>query len=159
MRKTLVSFAALAAIQLSPVYAVERDVIDRAKLAFSEQLQLTCSESGEYEWIAENAVYQYPLDDINVKLRVEGRDAIAKHLRAVSEIAPGPGVENIGYYRTLDSNVVFVQYDRMSHGESGERRPVVAIIEMRGDQIVNFTQLNSTRESLEAVQAVSDGIR
>jgi hypothetical protein len=47
----------------------------------------------------------------------------------------------------------------VSHGERGERRPVVAIIEMRGDQIVNFTQLNGTRESLQALQAVSDGIR
>jgi len=159
MKKTLVAFAALAAIQLSPVFAAERDVIERARLAFSEQLQSACSASGEYEWLAENAVYQYPLQDINVKLRVEGRDAVAKHLRAVSEIAPGTGVENVRYFPTLDQNVVFVQYDRVSHGERGERRPVVAIIEMRGDQIVNLTQLNGTRESLQALQAVSDGIR
>jgi hypothetical protein len=69
------------------------------------------------------------------------------------------GVENIHYYPTLDRNIVFVRYDRVSHGSSGERRPVVAIIEMRGEEIVNFTQLNGTRESLLAVQAVAGDIR
>ncbi len=158
MRKPLIALAILVAIQSAPVFAAERDVMDRARLAFSEQLQLACSESGEFDWVAENAVYQFPLNDINVKLRVEGRDAVAKHLRAVSEIALGTDVENVRYYPTLDRNIVFVQYERVSRGENGERRPIVAIIEMRGDQIVEFTQLNGTRESLQAVQAISDGI-
>ena len=71
MRKLLVVLTALAALQLSPAFAVERDVIERATLAFSEQLELTSSTNGDLEWIAEDAVYQYPLNDINVKLRVE----------------------------------------------------------------------------------------
>jgi hypothetical protein len=89
MKKLLIAVAALAALQASPALPAQRDVIERAKLAFSDQLQLICSANGEYQWIAENAVYQYPLNDINVKLRVEGRDAVAKHLRRVSEIALG----------------------------------------------------------------------
>ncbi len=158
MRKLLVACAALAVLQLSPALAAERDVIERARLAFSEQLQLVCSDNAGYGWIAENAVYQYPLNGINVKLRVEGRDAVAAHLRALAEVAPDIRVENIHYYPTLKGNVVFVQYDRVSGGGTGERRPVVAIIEMDGDQIANFTQLNGTRESLQAMQAGSGDI-
>ena len=157
MRKLFVGLAVLAAVHLSPAFATERDVIQRAKLAFSEQLELVSSVSGEYEWIAENAVYQYPLYDINVKLRVEGRDAVSAHLRAVAAVAPNMQVENISYYPTLDRNVVFVQYDRVSRDGTDERRRIVAIMEMRGDQIVSFTQLNTTRESLQAMQTVSDG--
>jgi len=158
MRKLFVALAALAVLQLSPALAAERDVIERARLAFSEQLQLVCSAAGEYDWIAENAVYQYPLHDINVKLRVEGRDAVAAHLRAVADVSPDIRVENIRYYPTLKHDVVFVQYDRVSVDGIGERRPIVAIIEMDGDRIANFTQLNGTRESIQAVKAGAGAI-
>jgi hypothetical protein len=159
VKRILVAVTVLTAIHLAPVSAAERDVIERARLAFSEQLRLACSVNGEYGWIAEHAVYQYPLAGIDMTLRVEGRDAVANHLREISEIDPATQVENIAYYPTLDRNIVFVQYDRVSHGESVERRPIVAIIEMRGDQIVKFTQLNGARESLQAVNAVSGAIR
>ena len=43
MRKLLIVFTVLAAMQLSPALAVERDVIERARVAFSEQLELTVS--------------------------------------------------------------------------------------------------------------------
>jgi len=154
MRKLLVVFAALAAIHLSPAFSAERDVIDRAKLAFSDQLQLICSDTGEYDWIAENAVYQYPLHDIHLKLRVEGRDAISRHLRALSEVAPKTAVEDVTYYPTLDSDIVFVQYDLVSGEGRNERRRVAGIIEMHGDQIASFIQLNSTRENLKVMQTV-----
>jgi len=153
MRKLLIAFAALAAVQLSPAFSAERDVVDRAKIAFSDQLQLIASDTGEYDWITENAVYQYPLHDINVKLRVEGRDAISRHLRALSEIAPNTTVEDVSYYPTLDSDTVFVQYDLVSGEERNERRRVAGIIEMHGDKIAAFMQLNGTRENLKVMQA------
>lgn len=151
MRKLLVIFVAVAAMQFSPAFAVERDVIERAKLAFSEQLELTSSASGEYEWIAEDAVYQYPLNDINVKLRVEGRDAIAAHLRALFDVAPETEVEKVSYFPTLDRNVVFVRYDLVATDGSGDRRATVAIVTMRGDQIVEFTQLNQSAKNIEVL--------
>jgi ketosteroid isomerase-like protein len=154
MRKLLIAFVALAAIQLSPAFSAERDVVDRAKLAFSDQLQLICSDTGEYDWIAENAIYQYPLHDINVKLRVEGRDAISRHLRALSEVTPNATVENVTYYSTLDSDIVLVQYDLVSGEGRNERRRVAGIIEMHGDQIAGFMQLNGTRENLKVMQTV-----
>jgi ketosteroid isomerase-like protein len=155
MRKLLVVLTALAAMQLSPAFAVERDVIERATLAFSEQLELTSSTNGDLEWIAEDAVYQYPLNDINVKLRVEGRDAVGAHLRALFDVAPKTEVENIQYFPTLDRNVVFVRYDLMSSDGSGKRLSTVAIITMRGDQIVEFTQLNQSAQNLEVLNKSS----
>ncbi|UCH48823.1 MAG: nuclear transport factor 2 family protein [Betaproteobacteria bacterium] len=155
MRKLLVAIAAIMAMQISPAFAVERDVIERAKLAFSEQLGLTSSTIGEFAWIAEDAVYQYPLNDINVKLRVEGRDAIAVHLRALFDVAPNTEVANVSYYPTLDRDVVFVRYDLVAVDGSDERRSTVAIITMRGDQIVEFTQLNQSAQNLEVLNKSS----
>ena len=155
MRKLLVAIAAIMAVQISPSFAVERDVIERAKVAFSEQLELTSSTSGDFEWIAEDAVYQYPLNNINVKLRVEGRDAIGAHLRALFDVAPDAEVEKVGYYPTLDPNVVFVRYDILSADGRGERRSTAAIITMRGDQIVEFMQLNQTAQTLEVLNMTS----
>ena len=151
MRKLLIAFAAVAAMQLSPAFAIERDVIDRAKLAFCEQLEMTSSTVGDLDWIAEDAVYQYPLDDINVKLRVEGRDAVTRHLRALSAINSKVDAESIRYYPTLDPNVVFVQYYLLPADGNGARRNTIAIIEMRDDQIIKFTQLNRSTESLQVL--------
>lgn len=150
MRKLFFAMVAVMVTQ-SAAFAVERDVMERAKLAFSEQLQVTSAMSCDFEWIAADAVYQYPLGDINVKLRVEGRDAVAAHLRAASEIALDSKVENISYFPTLDSNIVFVQYDLVFVDVSGERRRMVAIIEMRDDQIARFTQLNGAPEALQVL--------
>ena len=151
MRKLMIVFAAVAAMQLSTAFAIERDVIDRAKLAFSEQLEMTSSTIGDFDWIAEDAVYQYPLGDINVKLRVEGRDAIARHLRALSAIKSNVDAESIRYYPTLDPNVVFVQYFFVPADGNGERRNTIVIIEMRDDKIANFTQLNRSADSLQVL--------
>ena len=152
MKKLMIVFAAVAAMQLSTAFAIERDVIDRAKLAFSEQLEMTSSTIGDFDWIAEDAVYQYPLDGINVKLRVEGRDAIARHLRALSAIKSNVDAESIRYYPTLDPNVVFVQYFLVPADGIGERRNTIAIIEMRDDKIANFTQLNRSADSLKVLK-------
>ena len=151
MKKLMIVLAAVAAMQSSPAFAIERDVIDRAKLAFSEQLAMTTLTVGDFDWIAEDAVYQYPLNDINVKVRVEGRDAIARHLRALSAIRSMSDAESIQYYPTLDPNVVFVQYYLVPDEGNGERRNNIAIIEMRNDQIVAFTQLNRSADSLQVL--------
>ena len=157
MKNLIIAFTALSAFQMSSVMAAERDVIDRARVAFDDQLQLSCSVGGEYDWIADNAVYQYPLHDINVKLRVEGRDAVAEHLRALAEIEPSVAIENISFYPTLKPDVVFVRYEVVKTDSAEKRRPVVAIIEMRGNQIAGFTQLNSTDANLQVMQAATAG--
>ncbi len=151
MRKLLVVFTVFTGMLASPAIAVERDVIERAKIAFSEQLQLTSSSSSAFQWIAEDAVYQYPLSSINVKLRVEGRDAISAHLRALVDFAPHTKVANIQYFPTLDRDVVFVRYDILSADDGGKVRSTMAIITMRDDQIAEFTQLNQSAQTLEVL--------
>lgn len=156
MRKLLIAVVAFVAMQ-SGAFAAERDVIERAKLAFSEQLRLTSSSSSAFEWIAEDAVYQYPLGDINVKLRVEGRDAISEHLRALVDFAPNTDVANIEYFPTLDRDVVFVRYDLLSAGDGGKLGSRMVIVTMRGDQIAGLIQLNGSQESLQVLRAAVQG--
>ena len=154
MRKLFIALVAFIAMQ-SGVLAAERDVIERAKLAFSEQLQLTSSSSSAFEWIAEDAVYQYPLGNINVKLRVEGRDAISAHLRALVDVAPNTDVVNIEYFPTLNRDVVFVRYDLLSAEDGSKLLSTMVIITMRDDQIVELTQLNRSAQTLEVLNKSS----
>jgi hypothetical protein len=155
MRKLIVVIAAIAATQLPPALAVEKDAIERAQVAFAEQIELNCASSTQIEWVAEDAVYQYVLSDINVRLRVEGRDAVAAHLCALSAVAPIAGAENIRYFPTLTREEVFVQYDLVPVDGIGKRRNLLAIIEMRDNQIANFTQLSRSPESLRVLKALS----
>lgn len=150
MRNLFIAMVAFIAMQ-SGAFAAERDVIERAKLAFSEQLRLTSSSSSAFEWIAEDAVYQYPLSNINVKLRVEGRDAISEHLRALVDVSPNTDVANIEYFPTLNRDVVFVRYDLLSAEDGSNLRSTMVIITMRDDQIVEFTQLNQSAQTLEVL--------
>lgn len=155
MRKLIVVIAAIAATQLSPAVAVEKDVIERVRVAFAEQIELNCASSTQIEWVAEDAVYQYVLSDINVRLRVEGRDAVAAHFCALSAVAPTAAAENIGYFPTLNREAAFVQYEFVPVDGIGKRRNLFAIIEMRDDQIAGFTQLRRSPESLKVLKALS----
>lgn len=157
MKKSLVIATLLAAYQTTSVAAGETtgSVVQRAEKAFAAQLTLTRAASGVENappaWIAKDAVYQYALRGIDVTLRVEGRTAVAAHLRALAEAAPGALIENVHIYPTLEPEVVFVQYDLLPQDGVGKRTSPLAIIEMRGEQIVKFTQLSRSSESLRAL--------
>jgi hypothetical protein len=164
MRKLLVIASALAATQFAPASAADQTangVIERAEKAFASQLALTRAPdnggSVQATWIAKDAIYQYALRDIGVSLRVEGRAAVSAHLRALADAAPGAGVENIRFFPTMEPDVVFVQYDVVP-ADGGERSSPLAIIQMQGEQIVKFTQLNRTPESLQALKATTEPI-
>ena len=157
MKKLLVIIAAIAATHLSPAFAIEMDVIERAQAAFAAQLALKCVPSAQADWVAEDAVYQYALSGIDVSLRIEGRAAVAAHLCALSAADPNANVDNVHYSPTLDPEVVFVQYEQVPVDAAATRTNTLAIIEMRGNQITNFTQLNRSPESLQIVQAATRG--
>jgi hypothetical protein len=158
MRKLVVIAAALAAIQALPVSA--NDVMQRAEKAFASQLALLRTPSNgqnvQASWIAPDAVYQYALRGLNVSLRLEGRPAVTAHLRALADAAPRAAVENIRFFPTLEADVVFVQYDLVLADGTGKRSSPLASIQMRGEQIAKFSQLNRTPESLQALQATSE---
>jgi len=158
MKKLFALSTLIIAGHVTPALAVTQDVIDRAQSAFAEQLSLECASNPSWEWVAEDAVYQYVLSDINVRLNVEGRDAIARHLCALSGVNPANhSVESIRYFPTLDPEVVFVQYELVPVDGTGKRKNQLAIIEMRHNQIARFTQLNRSAESLEVLQAAPVG--
>jgi hypothetical protein len=157
MKTLLFVITTVVALNTSPASAIQRDTIERAKDAFTEQLDQNCASSATPEWIAEDAVYEYALSNINVRLRLEGRTAITEHLCAISESAPASSVRNIRYFPTLHDNIVYVQYDLVSDDGIKQSVSPMAIIEMHGDQIVKFTQLSRSAQSLKALQTNSEG--
>jgi hypothetical protein len=154
MRAILFAIASIAIAQIPQAFAVERDSIERTQAAFDAQLTLACDQSSQAEWVAEDAVYQYALTGIDTSLRVEGRAAIKAHLCALSAVGSDVIAENIHYYPTLDPEMVYVQYDVVPIDGIGENsREVAAVIQMRADQIVRFTQLSRSAESLDVLEA------
>ena len=158
MKKLLVVIAAIAATQLSPALAIERDVIERAQAAFGAQLALDCAANAQIDWVAEDAVYQYALSGVDVSVRMEGRAVVAAHLCALSAAAPDAIAENIHYSPTLHPEIVYVQYDLVPADGSGKRSKPLAIIQMRDNQIARFTQLSKSPESLEVLKATTGRI-
>jgi hypothetical protein len=127
--------------------------IERAQAAFAAQLALDCAPGMQMHWVAEEAVYQYALSRVDVRLQVEGRASVAEHLCALSAVAPDAIVQNIHYFPTLKPDLVYVQYDLIPTDGTRERSRPLAIIEMQGDQIVRFTQLSRSPESMTVVNA------
>jgi hypothetical protein len=130
-----------------------RSIIERAQTAFAAQLALDCGPDTQMEWVAEDAVYQYALSGIDVNLRMEGRTVVAEHLCAMSDFAPEAIAQNIHYFPTLMPDLVYVQYDLVPTDGTSERSRPLAIIQMRADQIVKFTQLSRSPESLKVLTA------
>ncbi|MGD2140580.1 MAG: hypothetical protein PVH25_09305 [Burkholderiales bacterium] len=154
MKKLFALFVLITAGYVAPALAVPNDVIDRAQTAFTEQLSLDCTSNAPRDWVAKDAVYQYVLSDIYLRLSVEGRDAVAEHLCALSDGKSGGNViQDIHYYPTLDPEVVFVQYEMVPVDGFGKRANQLAIIRMRNNQIARFTQLNRSPESLKVLTA------
>ena len=98
-------------------------------------------------------MYQYALSGIDVKLQVEGRANVAEHLCAMSAVAPAAIAQDVHYYPTLKPDLVYVQYDLVSTDGTGRHSRPLAIIQMQDDQIISFTQLSRSPESLTAVNA------
>jgi len=128
-------------------------VIERAQIAFAAQLALDCASGTQAEWVADDAVYQYALTGIEVKLQVEGRANVAEHLCAMSAVAPEAIAQDIHYFPTLKPDLVYVQYDLVSTDGTGRDSRPLAIIQMQDDQIISFTQLSRSPESLRVVNA------
>ena len=158
MKKLLVLFATIAAMQFSPAFAIERNVIERAQAALDAQLALDCVPNTQLDWVAEDAVYQYALSGVDVSLRVEGRAVVTEHLCALSAIAQGDIAENFRYFPTLHPELVYVQYDLVPADGIGERTSPLVVIQMRADQIARFTQLSKSPESLRVLEATTGGI-
>ncbi len=158
MKKLLVMFATIAATQLSPAFAIERNVIERAQAAFDAQLALDCVPDTQIDWVAEDAVYQYALSGIDVRLRMEGRAVVAEHLCALSAIAEDEIAENFRYFPTLHPEIVYVQYDLVPADGIGKRTSPLVVIQMRADQIARFTHLSKSPESLRVLEATTGRI-
>lgn len=155
MRKLLVLFATIAAMQLPPAFAIETNVIERAQAAFDAQLALDCVPNAQTDWVAKDAVYQYALSGIHVSLRLEGRVVVAEHLCALSAVAQDSIAENFRYFPTLHPELVYVQYDLVPADGIGKRTSPLVVIQMLDDQIARFTQLSKSPESLKVLEATA----
>jgi hypothetical protein len=155
MKKLFVMIATVAATQMSPAFAMERDVIARAQAAFDAQLALRCAADTRIDWLAEDAVYQYALTGIDVSLRMQGRGVVAEHLCAIAAVAPDAKVENVHYFPTLHPDIVYVQYDLVPADADAERSKPLAVIQMRDEKIASFTQLSKSPQSLQVLKAAT----
>lgn len=155
MRKLLI--AAVGVMQLTSSFAADPaagTVVTRAKNAFAAQLAM---QDPRGAWIAEDAIYQYTLSEYGlrgsgVNLNVEGRQAVLAHLRALADSAPRASVANVYVFPTLEPDLVFVQYELKPADGSKTSMPL-AIVQMRGNEIVKYTQLSRTPEILQALKA------
>lgn len=156
MRTRFLVAASIAAMQLSPSFAGESDVVSRARAAFHEQLGLACPSASERHWIASDAVYEYRLTETSVLL-LEGRAAAAAHLCALRKVAAEAAVSNIYVFPTLEKEKVFVQCDLVPTEEMAQSITMLAMVEMKGKQIAHFRLFNRSPESLEALRSSDSG--
>jgi hypothetical protein len=130
-----------------------KTIIERAQNAFARQLNIDCQADEQMNWVAEDAVYEYALSRIDVRLQLQGRSSVTEHLCALSETTAQNIVRNVHYFPTLKPDLVYVQYELVATDGSGNNTRPLAIIQMRDDQIVHFTQLSRSTESMEIVNA------
>jgi hypothetical protein len=158
MKHLLVVIGTIVATLSSPAYAVAADAVKGAQVAFAKQLGFNCVSGEGTDWIAEDAIYQYALNRVDIRLHVEGRKAIADYLCALSESAQTTKVANVHFYPTLNPEKVFVQYELVPVDGIGERRGAMAIIEMRDHRIAGLTQLSRSPGSLKVLEATTKRI-
>jgi hypothetical protein len=114
------------------------DLIARATVAFQGQTASLTSLQREThsKWFAEDASYEYSVPAEAILLSWHGESAIHQHLRHRADQGESIESSNVMFFPTNDPNIVFVQYEI-----SGTRaRPVVALMEMRGSEIVKIRE-------------------
>lgn len=153
MRLRFLIASGMVAMQVSQTFAVERNVTERARLAFHEQMSFACRPTDRSDWIASGAVYRYNLDDTGARvLSLEGRAAALAHLCALRRVEPEASYTNVRVLETLEKETVFIQYEVLPFDVTARRATKLAIIQMNGDQIASFTLLNRSTESLVVLQ-------
>ncbi len=112
------------------------DLIARASVAFRGQATLAESPQRDLQtgWFAEDATYEYSAAPLGMLLSWHGEAAIHQHLHQRADRGEIIEGSNVMFFPTNDPITVFVQYET-----SGTRaRTVVALIEMRGREIVKL---------------------
>ncbi len=114
------------------------DLIARATVAFHGQAASLTSAQRETQsrWLTDDAAYEYSAPAEAILLSWHGESAIHQHLRHRADEGESIESSNAMFFPTNDPNIVFVQYE-----VSGTRaRLVVALIEMRGSEIVKIRE-------------------
>lgn len=165
MRKLLVIAAAVATGHCASVLAADdiaASVMQRAEKAFVSLQALARDTDGPQRihshWMTRDVVYQYALSEYGLRatdlnFRLQGRGAVAEHLAALAVAAPSAVIDNVRVFPTLESDVVFVQYDLVSVDGRGKLASPLAIIQMQGDRIAKFTQLVRAPATFQALTA------
>ncbi len=114
------------------------DLIARASVAFLGQAALLQSPERELQkgWFAEDATYEYSATSLGMLLSWHGEAAIHQHLHQRADRGDSIEGSKVMFFPTNDPITVFVQYET-----SGTRaRTVVALMEMRGSEILKFRE-------------------
>lgn len=114
------------------------DLIARASMAFLGQAALAETPTRELQtgWFAADATYEYSAAPLGMLLSWHGEAAIHQHLLERADRGDIIEGSKVMFFPTNDPITVFVQYET-----SGTRaRTVVALMEMRGSEIVKLRE-------------------
>jgi len=128
--------------------ATSHSDLSNVRRAIAAHLDLwTSPDPAHYPYealLADDAVYEFPYADTPSSTRIEGKQAIADHLRGTAEAATQWRFADLKFFRTLDPNVFFVSLsaEAVVRDTGAPYRQIYVIrITMEGDKISNLYTL------------------
>jgi len=138
--------------------AANANLITRADRALRDYVA-ACS-TGDDETIARivtsDAAVEYVLEEPGTYLGVEAAALSAACSSNAKQAGAGASISNLWIFPTSDSNTVFVQYTISSDVRSPAQFPDskhLALLEMRGDQILKMRNFSADAGSLSTLEA------
>jgi len=143
-------------VPATPQAAANANLIGRADHALREYV-VACS-TGDDEAMARaltsDAVVEYPLEEPGTYVAVEAAALNANCYGDAKQAASPAHISNLWIFPTNDSNAVFVQYTISSSGRTLAQlldSEHLALLEMRGDQIVKMRDFSADSGNLSPV--------
>ena len=137
-------------VPATPLAAANADLIARADRALRDYVA-ACS-TGDDETIARivtsDAAVEYVLEEPGTYLGVEAAALSADCSSNAKQAGAGASISNLWIFPTSDSNTVFVKYTT-SRGDPEH----LALLEMRGDQILKMRNFSADAGSLSTLEA------
>lgn len=105
------------------------------------------------EMMSEDFVMEFPYARPGMPTRVEGREAVLKHLMKVGQEVSVDSASNLVVHETKDPEVVILEFDghgcSVRTGEPYEQR-YISVIRARGGKIVHFKDYWNPIQGLKA---------
>ncbi len=136
----------------------EANLIARADRALRDYVAAcsTADDEAIARIVTRDAVVEYALKKPGTYLGVEATALTANRSGNAKQAGAGASISKLWSFPTNDSNVVFVQYATSSDDRSPEQladAEHLALLEMRGDQIVKLRYFSADAGTLSTLEA------